>query len=411
MTAPRPGATQRVPVLTVLPADPEQMTIGGIASFVRGFVKFAPADFDLAFLGVSDTRPLGRWSEVDLEGRRVRLLPITRGGGAGRSRLPIALRFAVAVQARRAAIGRALAGTGWIHAFHRPSSDIGLPIESGRAWRVVHLSVADLTTRGSESRWRRLSPVLDRVEGASFRRMGRIFVVNRAVADAYRARFPEVAERIEFVPNWADPTIFRPRKRDVRARVRGELGVDPDAPLVLFAGRLEGQKDPLLLADAFAQLRRRVPEAMLVVAGDGALREPMQALLAGRHRAAEAIRFVGIVGRARIAELMAAADLLAITSAFETGPTVGLEALACGLPVVTTPVGEVSRIVAASGAGRTAAVPRSPEALAHAMGEVIEAGPALRAVAVEAAAPYLADRVLAPLYEHNRRAAAGMAAP
>lgn len=410
MTAARPGADQRVPVLTVLPADPEQMAIGGIASFVRGFVKFAPPEFDLAVLGVSDTRPLGRWSEIELEGRAVRLLPVTRGGGARRSRLPIALRFAVAVQARRAAIGRGLAGTGWIHAFHRPSSDIGLPVAPGRAWRVVHLSVADLTTRGSESRWRRLAPVLDRLEGASFRRMGRIFVVNRAVADAYRARFPDVAERIEFVPNWADPTIFRPRKRDVRARVRGELGVSPDAPLVLFAGRLEGQKDPLLLADAFAQLRRRVPEAMLVVAGDGALREPMRALLEGRHRAADAIRFPGIVARGRIAELMAAADLLAITSAFETGPTVGLEALASGLPVVTTPVGEVARIVSATGAGRTTAVPRSPEALAHAMGEVIEAGPALRAVAVEAAAPYLADRVLAPLYDHNRRIAAGVAA-
>lgn len=411
MTAAHPGADPRVPVLTVLPADPEQMAIGGIASFVRGFVKFAPPDFELAFLGVSETRPLGRWSEVELDGRPVRLLPVTRGGGARRSRLPIALRFALAVQARRAAINRALVGTDWIHAFHRPSSDVGLPIAPGRAWRVVHLSVADLTTRGSESRWRRLAPVLDRLERASFRRMGRVYVVNRAVAEAYRARFPEVAERITFVPNWADPTIFRPLKRDVRARVRGELGVGPDAPLVLFAGRLEGQKDPLLLADAFAQLRRRVPEAMLVVAGDGALREPMRSLLEGRHRAVEAIRFPGIVDRPRLAELMAASDLLAITSAFETGPTVGLEALACGLPVVTTPVGEVSRIVAASGAGRTAAVPRSPEALAHAMGEVIAAGPALRSVAIRTAAPYLADRVLAPLYDHNRRIATGSAGP
>jgi len=36
----------RVPVLTVVPMDPEQMPIGGIASFIRGFVKFAPADFN-----------------------------------------------------------------------------------------------------------------------------------------------------------------------------------------------------------------------------------------------------------------------------------------------------------------------------------------------------------------------------
>ena len=136
MSASRDGAVARVPVLTVLPADPEQLAIGGIASFVRGFVKFAPPDFDLAFLGVSDTRPVGRWSTMELEGRPVRLLPVTRGGGPSRERVPIALRFAVGVQARRSAIRRALGDAPWIHAFHRPSSDIGLPLEPGRAWRV-----------------------------------------------------------------------------------------------------------------------------------------------------------------------------------------------------------------------------------------------------------------------------------
>jgi glycosyltransferase involved in cell wall biosynthesis len=403
------GAATRIPVLTVLPADPERMPIGGIASFVRGFVKFAPPDFELGFLGVSASRPLGRWSDVELEGRRVRLLPVTRGGGARRSRLPIALRFAVAVQANRSALTAARAERPWILAFHRPGSDLGLPVDPGRAWRVVHLSVADLATRGSESRWRRLAPALDRLEGRSFRRMGRIYVVNRAVADAYRDRFPEVAERIMFLPNWADPTIFHPLAADVRARVRGELGIGHDAPVVLFAGRLEGQKDPLLLADSFAQLRRVAPAATLVVAGDGALRDPMRDLLERRHRAGDAVRFPGIVARERLAQLMAAADLLAITSAFETGPTVGLEALACGLPVVTTPVGEVARIVGDTGAGRATAVHHSPEALARAMREVIDAGPPLRAVAAEAAAPYLADRVLAPIYDDNRRIAAGAA--
>jgi len=392
----------RVPVLTVLPADPEQMAIGGIASFIRGFVKFAPDDFDLDFVGVSATRPLLRWQDIELEGRRVRILPITRGGGPMRSRMPIALRFSLAVAAQRSRIGRLLAAQSWVIAFHRPGSDLWLPVRPGPRWRAVHLAVNDLATPGSESRWRQLSSVLDRLERRSFSTMDRVYVVNRTVAAQYRARFPEAADRIQFVPNWADPTIFRQLPADVRGRVRAELDIDPAAPVVLFAGRLEGQKDPLLLADAFAQVRRKLPSVVLVVAGDGALAEPMRDLLIRRHRAAETTRFLGIVSRDRLAELMNAADVLAITSAFETGPTVGLEALACGLPVVTTPVGEVSAIVAETGSGR-ATQGRSPEAVARALLEVLDPAQALRATALAAAAPYLADRVLETIYDDNRR--------
>ena len=62
------GATR---VVIVLPADPERMRIGGIASFVRTFVRFAPADFDLSLIGVSADRPAWRWGEVELEGRPI----------------------------------------------------------------------------------------------------------------------------------------------------------------------------------------------------------------------------------------------------------------------------------------------------------------------------------------------------
>ncbi|HEX6473779.1 MAG TPA: glycosyltransferase family 4 protein [Candidatus Limnocylindria bacterium] len=400
----------RVRVLTVLPADPERLAIGGIATFVRGFVKFAPDDFDLGFVGMSGTRSLLRWHEVEIEGRPVRFLPVTRGGDSVRRGMPSALRFSLAMAANRRALQGQLRGHPWVAAFHRPGSDLAFPMADGPRWRVVHLSVADLATPGSESRWRRLSPALDRLERRSFRTMDRVYVVNRAVADDYRRRYAEISDRLTFLPNWADPTIFRPMSPSYRTRVRAELGLAPDAPTVLFAGRLEGQKDPLLLADAFAQVRRKLPGVVLLVVGEGAMGEQMRDLLHGRHKATDAVRFLGIVPRDRLAELMNAADLLAITSAFETGPTVGLEALACGLPVVTTPVGEVSAIVAEAGAGHTTAS-RSPEAVARGLLDVLERAPHLRTAAVEAAAPYLADRVLGTLYDDNRLLAARLERP
>jgi glycosyltransferase involved in cell wall biosynthesis len=106
---------------------------------------------------------------------------------------------------------------------------------------------------------------------------------------------------------------------------------------------------------------------------------------------------------------MHAADALLITSAFETGPTVGLEALASGLPVVTTNVGEVAAVVAASGAGRVAAE-RTPEAVAAAAEWVLtRPSPGLRDDAVRAAQPFLANRVLGAVYDANREMAARLA--
>ncbi len=395
------AAGQPVRVRVFLPADPGRMRIGGIATFVRGFVKYAPEDFGISLVGVAESLPLWTWHEVELEGRTISFLPVVRSGDQ-RVRIPIAARYAAALLRR----GRGL-GAGVVSSFHRPLTD--LPIRrAGPMWRVVHLGVEDLATEGSESRWARISPGLTMSERRSFRRMDRIYVVNRRVAADYRSRFADVADRFDFLPNWVDPAIFgaadAAERRAERERVASEIGVAPEAPLLLFAGRLEGQKDPLLLVRAFAALRVGRPDAHLLIAGEGGLeaatRAELQALGIG-----QAATFLGTVPRTEVARLMHAADALVITSGFETGPTVGLEALASGLPVVTTEVGEVASVVIESGAGGVTAA-RTPEALAKAVDVVLDRpAPGLHDDAVRAAQPFLAQRVLAAVYVANREMA------
>jgi glycosyltransferase involved in cell wall biosynthesis len=242
-------------------------------------------------------------------------------------------------------------------------------------------------------------------EGRSFERMEPIYVVNRRATDAYRLRFSHVADRFEFLPNWADSTIFSPPPDgagDVHGRVRIELDLPGDAQVLLFAARLEGQKDPLLMARAFSAARQANPELRLIVAGEGTLQEAMRSELAAAGTL-DATRFTGIVTRERLVALMHASDALVITSAFETGPTVGLEALASGLPVITTEVGEVAELVADHGAGAVARS-RSVDDVLTAIQATLgaEAGD-LRQAALTAARPRLADRVLGTLYDDNRR--------
>ena len=384
------------------------MRIGGIASFIRGFVKYAPDDFEFGMVGVTNTRRPWHWHETELEGRALRFFPILRSKTSRRSRIPLSLRFALSGWRGR------IDWQGWLPNLHRPGGDAVLRGYRGPVWRVVHLTREDLTSLGSESRWRGVPRLLDLAEARSFHRMDRIYVVNGVAADMYRARFPSLGERFVFLPNWVDTDLFlAPDAAEVRrrrARLATRVGWPATADVIAFVARLEGQKNPLLLADAFASLHTRRPTVRLLVIGDGSMRRAMEDRLAARG-VLDAVRFEGLVARSELAEILPTARCLLITSRFETGPTVGYEALASGVPVVTTRVGEIARIVDASGAGRVVD-DVGPEPLARAMDDILASSAATaRELAVQAAAPYSAPSILAPVYEYQRELAERVAGP
>ena len=396
-----------VRVTIVLPADPERLQLGGIASFVRGFTKFAPPDFDLGMVGIASgerSREVGRWTEVELEGRALRFLPVTSRSTTQRGLVPLALGFTAALRGQR----RLLAADRSVLQFHRPATALPLLGAPQPKVRVVHLTTDQLRSGGSESRWRLLGPLLNRLEARSFAAMDRIYVVNREAADTYRLRYRQLAERIAFVPNWVDDTIFHPlpdeRRQALRSELLARLGLGDATRLVLFAGRLERQKDPELLVDAFARLRRQDADVALLIVGGGGLRAATEGRIAERG-IGDAVRLLEPVPRAELAQLMSAADCLLVTSAFETGPTVVYEALACGLPVVATTVGQIPELVTA-GVNGEVIDGRDPQRLADAVRRVLgQPGDAMRTASASAAAPFHASAVLGSVYDDHRRLA------
>ena len=93
-----------------LPQDPLSQRIGGILTFVKGFIKFAPDDFETEVVGTTADerkRPLRRWQEVEIEGRATPFLPLVADRSPhGRPTIPIALRYTLAAVRHRALIGR-----------------------------------------------------------------------------------------------------------------------------------------------------------------------------------------------------------------------------------------------------------------------------------------------------------------
>jgi glycosyltransferase involved in cell wall biosynthesis len=389
-------------VLIVQASDPERLPAGGIASFIRGFVKFAPDDIRVQFAGLTTNPlvPVGQVKRVSLEGREIDFMPVARLATTRRRWMPATVPFVVGLvrYRRRLPAARLLQ-------FHRPLTALPLlGIPSGKV-RVVHLLTDQLVSDASESRWRRAGLLLNLVERLALQRMDRTYVVNERAAEVYRARFPELAPRIVYLPNWVDDSVFAAvsdsRRRTLRQRLTKDLGVDPRTPIVLFAGRLESQKDPRLAIEAHALAMREGRRMTLLVAGDGSLHRDLDEAI--RHLAiSDSVRFLGEVDRPQLAALMNGARALLISSHFETGPTVGLEALACGLPVVSTNVGTVAGLVREGRAGAVA-LDRSPRALADALASVLAQDEGeLRARCVRTATPFHAKGVLGPFYDDLR---------
>lgn len=113
-------------------------------------------------------------------------------------------------------------------------------------------------------------------------------------------------------------------------------------PTVVFAGRLAAVKGADVLAAAWPQVRAAVPDARLVVAGDGPLRADL-ANLAG-------VELLGQLPRPALPDVYARAHVVAVPSRRETFGAVAIEAMACGRAIVATPVGRLARRVA-DGAG------------------------------------------------------------
>jgi len=193
-------------------------------------------------------------------------------------------------------------------------------------------------------------------------RASRIVAVSRPLAE--RAIELGVSpQRVDIVPNGIDREVFRPADR---AEARRELGLDPDAKLVLYVGHLKEQKGVFDLLHAFRRVSSQLGDARLVLVGGGPGRAACEALA---RQLGVAATFAGEQPHERIPRWFAAADVLTLPSWNEGMPNVVVEALACGRPVVASSVGGIPEVV--KGNAGALVTPRDPNGLADALRRVL----------------------------------------
>lgn len=156
--------------------------------------------------------------------------------------------------------------------------------------------------------------------------------------------------------------------RNARQAWRKAEGFSDAELLFVCLARLYPQKNHATLLEAFATVSRRVPEARLLLAGDGDLRADLERQAAGLGIGSR-VRFLG--RREDVPETLGAADVFVLASLWEGNPLSVMEAMAAGLPVAVTAVGGVPELV---GDDRSGFVVRAGDAeqLAAAMIQLAE---------------------------------------
>ncbi|HLB68302.1 MAG TPA: glycosyltransferase family 4 protein [Thermoplasmata archaeon] len=188
-------------------------------------------------------------------------------------------------------------------------------------------------------RGRLVASAYRRGERYSLERTRSVLAVSRATQEYFAKRYPQLAARIRFIPAGIDFELFSLRDG---AEAKRRLGIPPEDKLVTFVGRLAPEKRPFRILEEFESLHAIHPDTHLLMVGDGPLEVQVRKAAAGVVGSTE-IR--GPVPQIELAQILSGSDLLVVASTHEGLPTVVLEALACGTPVVGTEVGILPDVI------------------------------------------------------------------
>jgi glycosyltransferase involved in cell wall biosynthesis len=309
--------------------DPREHIAGGIAGYIRDLIRYAPEGHEFWIVGVEavDTVPVGRWSTVSVAGKHIRFMPVAFLDASNQQRrIPHAARFLAGVIRYRPRASDAL-----VHS-HRAEAGALLTCLFPRERHVlfIHGDGREALRHKTETFWRWFPWLYNAVEAVAARRAAQTIVMSGAATERLRAHSKYAIRGA----NWFDAAHFRPNG-----------AVDPSAELRIgWVGRLEPPKDPLLAVAVFEALAKNQVPFSAWIAGSGTLAPRVQRAVAIAGLG-DSVELLGLLAPPELAERLRESTAYLMTSLWEGFPRSAVEALASGLPVVSTDVGELSTFV------------------------------------------------------------------
>jgi L-malate glycosyltransferase len=182
--------------------------------------------------------------------------------------------------------------------------------------------------------------IYDLIEDIALRNVDSVIAVSNETKEFYLQKSPCLKDKITVIPPGFDDRKFRPLDKN---KLREKYGFSSADNIVLYVGRFAKEKRLDILLVSFKKVESEMRDTKLVLVGDGLEKQKLETLITKLK--IENVILMGTMNNDRVSEIMNCADVFALTSSYEGMPTVILEALACGIPVVSTDVGDVHKVV------------------------------------------------------------------
>lgn len=201
-----------------------------------------------------------------------------------------------------------------------------------------------ITIRGSKDEWL-IGTSRERGLREAMARANRLFAVSQALARNVAHALGAAPTKVEVIGNGVDAERFAPVDR---LEARRRLGLAADARVLIGVGNLIPSKGFQRVIPLLSRLRERHPGLIYLIVGGGATQGNLRASLEAQARecgVADVVRFCGRQLQSELPWFYSAADVFVLATEFEGWANVFLEAMACGVPVVTTRVGGNAEVV------------------------------------------------------------------
>jgi glycosyltransferase involved in cell wall biosynthesis len=172
-------------------------------------------------------------------------------------------------------------------------------------------------------------------------KVDKIVTVSKKDADFYASKYPKIKNKIAIIPVPVNLDEFR-IKSDKKA-LQHKFGLNDKHKIILYLGRFSRVKGIDFIMRTFVDLNKDKPETDLILVGKGEEENRLKRLASDLN--VKNISFLGALAHEDVPNIMNCADVLAMASYTEGLPSVTLEALACGLPVVSTDVGDIDKLL------------------------------------------------------------------
>ena len=214
----------------------------------------------------------------------------------------------------------------------------GTPIVSS----MVNVSYEPVRIRENPHLSARKLDILRRIDAFSARWVNHFHSVSQTVLNSNCRYLNIPAERVRVIPRGRVIEQFQTKNPNIRNQLLNSLGIPEAAPLLLNVGRLVDQKGQVHLIKALGHIHTSLPQAHLLLAGDGWNRDSLKRL-ANTLGISSRVSFLGT--RSDIPDLLSACDIFVFPSLYEGLPGALIEAMLAGKPIIASDILEVREVI------------------------------------------------------------------